>query len=291
MSNTEINPTELTPKRFGPMALAFLVGVGVAAIAFYTVPSDRAPKTVPAVAETKIKKEFPNTNFVDFNQTEYGLIEAVTGENVFYFDQDVKVAIVGELLDIDKKVAVTVERRRQLSKFSDLDKTARADRAEPTPERVAAARAPAQAGPAPAQIVDVSALSEANYIVHNKGAGEILYVVSDFNCGFCNKLHNELKGVTDIEIREIPVRFMRDDSAIFGAHALCAEDQVSAAADIFAGKRTGITTCDEGVEAVEFNTEWAGQNGLTGTPALIKENGESSGGYRELGRIRAFLNS
>lgn len=250
------------------------------------------PSTVSKNIQEKIQSGFPETKFVGFAQTEYGLIEAITAKNVYYFDQKAKVAIVGELLDIENKVAVTVERRRHLGKFGDLDKSSKGGSDLDSRQAPAAAAAPSAPRPAAAvKTVDLSELTAENYIVHNEGAGEILYVVSDFNCGFCNKLHQELKGVTDIEVREIPVRFLRDESTLFGAHALCAEDGAAASSDIFEGRRSGITTCDEGVEAVGFNTNWASQNGLTGTPALITEDGRASSGYRELARIRQFLSS
>lgn len=245
---------------------------------------------VPASVEKKIQAELPATTFVEFNQTDYGMIEGITKKNsIFYFDQKGSVAFVGELMDLENKIPVTVERKRNLKLFANLDGGIGGNDADV----VRNGNQPAPRAPEPAEqaIAKVSDLKPSNYIVHNEGAGEILYVVSDFSCGFCRRLHNELKDVTDIEIREIPVRFLRDDSAVFGAHALCADNPSQTAADIFDGIREGIKTCQEGEQAVIFNTQWASQNGVTGTPALITEDGRVSSGFRELARIRALLGS
>jgi len=291
----EIVDDHKSMKRFAVLGVVFgagfLMATGVSA-----VNHSRPLTKVDAKIAEKIRAEFPQTEFVDFNQTEYGIIEAITSKNIIYFDQDARVAIVGELMDIEKKIPVTVERRRNIKSFMNIDGggAQAAPGQEAGAARVAAAK-PAPVAPsapaAPSPIVDLASLPESNYIVHNKGAGEILYVVSDFSCSFCKKLHYELEGVTDIEIREIPVRFLRDDSAVFGAHALCADDPVQAAADIFSGVRSGIKTCEEGEAALQFNTTWASSNGLGGTPALITEDGRASSGYRELQRIRDFLAS
>ncbi|MGB0906895.1 MAG: DsbC family protein [Maricaulaceae bacterium] len=265
---------------------------GVALMSGLSATKSDYPKTVPDDIQAKIEKEFPNTDFIDFNQTEYGLIEAMTSKNIFYFDQKAKVAIVGELLDIENKTAITVQRRRDLAKFADLDKTASGS------GQGAVADQPRQAAPAPMQgerppvaNVDLSEIPESNYVVHNKGAGPVLYVVSDINCIFCKRLNEELKNVDDIEVREILVRFMSDDSTIFGAHALCAENPSQAVNALFGGDRSSITTCEEGVSAIGFNTEWASKNGIGGTPALITPDGRVSSGFRELSAIRAFVSS
>jgi len=277
-----------------------LLGFSLSVLAVSTIGlsgCSEAPKGVSASIQEKIKSEFPNTQFTDFNQTEYGLIEAMTTTNIIYFDQDAKAAFIGEILDLETKTPVTIERRRQLKEFASIAGLAGggspATDAPSAPSAAPAAKAAPSApqAAAPTKTVDLSVITDANYVTYNEGAGQILYVVSDFNCGFCKRLHDELVGVTDIEIREIPVRFLRDDSTIFGAHALCSDDEAKAASEIFGGKRSDITTCDEGTAAVDFNTSWASQNGMSGTPTLITEDGKVSSGYRELSQILAFVGS
>jgi len=255
----------------------------------FGVMNNKESSTVSEKTKAKIAEEFPQTEFIDFNQTEFGLIEALTNKNVFYFDQDTSVVIVGEVLDVKNKVSITAERRKHLSKFGDLDRVSLGDTGS---DSGSAPKNPQpRQRPAAEASVDLTQLGEENYIVHNEGAGKILYVVSDYNCGFCKKLNVELKDVKDIEIREIPVRFMSDDSTIFGAHALCADDPSRASNDIFDGERSGIVTCEEGIEAVGFNTRWASEGGINGTPALITEDGRVSSGYRQLEEIKEFIGS
>lgn len=274
-------------------ALVYALGLVMGAVGAwsFSAATTGQPGDVSQEVQDKIRQEFTNTKFVDFNQTPYGLIEGITAKNVYYFNQEGTVAFVGEILDMDKKLAVTVERRKHLARFSDLDSIG-----NPGNAQAAAAPSKQQPGAAPQRPedpsqVDMTGFPEANYITHNKGAGEILYVVSDFNCGFCKRLYEQLKDVKDIEIREIPVQFLGGDSGILGAHALCSDDKSSAAHAIFEGNRSGISTCEAGTKALEQNTAWAKEIGIGGTPALIKADGSYSSGFREIAAIRAFLTS
>ena len=269
------------------LAGAGLLGLFAGLTLGFVLSGEPQPNTVsPQIAE-KIEKAFPKTKFVDFNQTEFGLIEGVTASNIFYFDQDVRTAFIGEVLDIENKIAVTQERKKQIARFADLDiagSPANTASEKPSP--------PAKAAPQKAGDViqvDMTGFPAENYIVHNAGAGTILYVVSDFNCGFCKKLNDQLKNVTDIEIREIPVMFLGQDSGVFGSHALCADDPAAASQNLFDGQRSNIVACTRGDDAVRQNTEWAQSVGIGGTPALIREDGRASSGFRELPLIMQFL--
>jgi len=118
-----------------------------------------------------------------------------------------------------------------------------------------------------------------------------LRVIADYNCGFCRKLRDSLLQINDIEIREIPVGILGQDSRIKAASVLCDDDPV-AKAESFYDRTAGTTikTCTEGEEAVSQNIEWMQRSGLNGTPVIMDESGRIlPGGAVPLPQIKAFL--
>lgn len=248
-------------------------------------------------AKTRIEAAFPNSTFDRIRMDETsGLITAESGTTILYFTTDGKIALVGNLLDLENKVDLTAERQEELQAASVLE--ARAFGKVPPAQAAAAPSAPA-AGAAPQrptapQSVDIASIPESNLVVHNPGGSKVVYVVSDYNCSFCRRLHQEMDGL-DIEIREIPVGFLGQDSSIKGSAALCSEDPEGLAKGFFNGSGgTRISTCSEGDAAVQANTAWASQMGITGTPFIIVPGDETqpmrtNSGYMDLQRLLPFI--
>ncbi|MGB6229964.1 MAG: DsbC family protein, partial [Litorimonas sp.] len=117
----------------------------------------------------------------------------------------------------------------------------------------------------------------------------VLYVVSDYNCSYCRRLHTDLEG-RDIEVREIPVGYLGQTSSLKAAAALCADDPAAAARTFLSGgEPTKITTCTDGEDRVAENTAWAQAQGISGTPFLILQTGTTRSGYLEPAALDAFL--
>lgn len=263
---------------------SLIVGVGIGAIA---MSGNNIGDTVEKTIASKIETSFPKTTFVGFNQTEFGLVEGVTSGNIIYFDQKGDYAFIGEVLEITSGTPITTNRKKTLARFSDLDSVGSAPAAAPSTQPEAQ---PRQRPQRPSSI-EVTDYPEANFVVHNKGAGPVIYMVSDYNCVHCKNLNATFRNMKDVEIREIPVTFMSPDSAIFGAHSLCAKNGAAASNALFDGKRDGINTCTDGETAMEQNTQWAQENGITGTPTLISASGAVFSGKRTPDLIRQFLQS
>lgn len=260
---------------------------------FYGEPSKLTDDT-----KTRIEAAFPNSTFdrIRYDETTK-LVTAESGATILYFTTDGKIALVGNLLDLVNKVDLTAKRQEELQAASVLEarafgKAAPAQAAAPYSPTAPSAAAPQR--PTAPQSVDIASLPEANLVVHNPGASKVVYVVSDYNCSFCRRLHSEMEGL-DIEIREIPVGFLGQDSTIKGSAALCSDDPEALAKGFFNGSAgTRISTCTEGDAAVQANTAWASQMGITGTPFIIVPGDETTpmrtnSGYMELQRLLPFI--
>jgi len=265
---------------YAGVALLVLVGLWSVSKANASTPDDR------------IKEAFPKTTFDRIYADESTkLIVAESGNTVLYFTPDGRYALVGNILDLERKVDMTEERKRSLAAANQLEAKA-FGKALPAPAAQAAAAgqaAPAPQGrPAAPTVMEVD-LPDANFVVHNAGASRVIYVVSDYNCSFCKRLNAELDGL-DVEVREIPVSYLGQESGIKAASALCSDDPGAKAQDFYNGTAgTSISTCTEGENIVAQNTQWAQSRGISGTPFIIDEDGKTNNGFMPQGRLKAFL--
>lgn len=232
----------------------------------------------------RLQAHFPNTKItaVSCKGVVGELCEVVAGRNVFYTTKDARFAIVGSVLDMDKKVDVTLERTKQLAAVGDLEaKIGGEAAAPPTPQP--AAMPPAGEGAAPSKInVD---LPTANAIVYNRGAKLKVTVISDLNCSFCQKLHAELSAASDIEVTEYPTNLIGGGQK--GEMVLCADDRVAAANAAYQGGQVRTAKdCAPAQKAIADNSQKAAAWGLRGTPAVIFADGSVNPGYMPLAEIR-----
>lgn len=240
----------------------------------------------------KIENAFPNTSFDRiYKDEDTKLLVAEAGETIIYFTADQSYAIVGNVLDLENKVDLTDERKKKLVAANALEarafgKPAPSARPSGPDTREAAIQEPPRPEVPSNLTVD---LPMENMVVHNEGAGKIVYVVVDYNCSFCRRLFMEMEGL-DFEIREIPVGFLGQDSRIKASAALCSDDPGAMAEAFFNGTAdTRLSTCTEGDNAVAQNTEWVTSRGIGGTPFIITEDGRTNSGYLPAHRLNPFL--
>lgn len=245
----------------------------------------------------KLASEFPNTAItsVNCNIPAAGLCEVVAGRNVFYSTPDGRFAVVGSLLDLKDKVDLTDNRLRQLAAVGDAEGringgAAPKGAAQPPSGpvgAVGASAAPADA--AHGAIVRVN-LPKENAIVHNAGAPLKVTIFTDLNCGYCRRLHDDLKAAKDIEVTEFPIGILQADSADKAKLALCSRDRVAGVDAVYRGGELSTSgDCVAAAKAVADNTEFARQNGISGTPFLIRADGVSNSGWMPQQELRAFL--
>ncbi|MCB1692543.1 MAG: thioredoxin fold domain-containing protein [Pseudomonadales bacterium] len=106
-------------------------------------------------------------------------------------------------------------------------------------------------------------------------------VFTDIDCGFCRKLHQDIHKLNDMGIA---VRYLAYPRAGLKSHsyekfvsAWCADDPREALTEAKAGKEPKPRTCPNPVAS---QYELGEEVGVTGTPAIVFEDGTLEMGYR-----------
>jgi thiol:disulfide interchange protein DsbC len=186
-----------------------------------------------------------------------GLYEVVIGPQILYMSKDGKYLVQGRILDV-------------------------AGRKDLTEEKQAAARKKA-----------VDAVGEDKMVIFSpKQYRHTVTVFTDIECGYCRKLHGEMQAYQDEGIR---VRYLFFPRAGVGSGAYkeavavwCADDRQKAMTDAKAGKEIPMKTCDNPV--VE-HMELGELIGVSGTPAMVLDDGEMLPGYVPAKRLAAMVDA
>jgi thiol:disulfide interchange protein DsbC len=217
-----------------------------------------------------------------------GLCEVTAKENLFYVDASARYLIIGRVYDMETRQDLTAARLLELNPDMLVGGAAKANALANAGEGEAAegsrgARSERTLAQAPAQKVDLSSLSDAGAIVWGKGGAKIT-VFSDFQCGYCRALSQQLEqmNVTVIE-RPISVLGSRDLSD----RVLCSKDQRGALRAAYAQEPVKAATCD--TRGLDENEAFARKHGFTGTPVLVRSDGAVLEGYRPKAALIAWL--
>ena len=118
-----------------------------------------------------------------------------------------------------------------------------------------------------------------------------MYVFTDVDCGYCQLLHSK---VAEYNKMGIEVRYLAYPRAGVGsgsyrkiASAWCAENPQDALTKLKQREEIPENVCDTNPVAKQF--ELGRSIGLTGTPALIMEDGQLIAGYVEPARLKEML--
>ena len=186
-----------------------------------------------------------------------GLYEVVYGARVLYFSRDGRYMIDGSLIDIDKRRDLTEQTRNGIRKAT-LDE-----------------------------------VSEKQMIIFEpKNAKHTITVFTDVDCTYCRRLHAEIDDYNDLGIRVRYLMFPRtgvgSTSYEKARHVWCADDQNKSMTKAKQGKTVDKKTCNDPIET-QFKL---GQDiGITGTPAIVLEDGHMIAGYRPAKEIGQYLDS
>ena len=184
-----------------------------------------------------------------------GLYEVMLGARVFYVSADGRYLIQGKMTDLETG--------------EDL-----------TEAKVSKARKKA-----------VDAVGEENMIIFGPAdARHTITVFTDIDCGYCRKLHSQMKDYNKqgIRIRYLfyPRAGMDSESARKAVAVWCSKDRKKAMSKAKQGKPVEYRECDNPVKEHYL----LGQTvGVSGTPALVLENGELVPGYIPPKRLRRIL--
>ena len=115
-------------------------------------------------------------------------------------------------------------------------------------------------------------------------------VFTDIDCGYCRKLHGEMAGYNAEGIKVQYLFYPRagEGSPSFAkaVSVWCADDRRTALTDAKAGKSIPDKTCPN---PVKEHLELGEKMGVSGTPAIVLENGEMVPGYIPPKRLAAML--
>jgi thiol:disulfide interchange protein DsbC len=106
-------------------------------------------------------------------------------------------------------------------------------------------------------------------------------IFTDVDCGYCRKFHNEIKDFNNLGITVDYVAFPRSglnsDSYNKIVTAWCSNDPKNTLTKMKQGIDVNLSTCQD--NPVESHYLLGQKIGITGTPAIIKSNGELLPGY------------
>ena len=118
----------------------------------------------------------------------------------------------------------------------------------------------------------------------------VISVFTDVDCGYCRKLHQEVPALNELGIE---VRYLAYPRADVGSpsyakivSAWCADDPNGAITELKAGNEIPEKSCDNPV-AAQF--ELGQEVGVTGTPAIVLEDGRLLPGYAAAADLAATI--
>ncbi|MDF4421890.1 thioredoxin fold domain-containing protein [Vibrio parahaemolyticus] len=145
---------------------------------------------------------------------------------------------------------------------------------------------------------------EATYIsTHPERSGDgkgVLYVFAEPFCGWCSKIHKELQPAiaAGLEVRWVPVAFLRANSADVIEHFLSADNPVAAMDEHELLREQGKPVNSKPVSSVtkaqiEKNSAFMKRFGIRGTPGLVYEiDGKArTGGYLPVPQMNQIIKS
>jgi thiol:disulfide interchange protein DsbC len=117
-------------------------------------------------------------------------------------------------------------------------------------------------------------------------------VFTDIECGYCRKLHREIAdyGAEGIRVRYVFYPRAGADSASYkeAVSVWCSDDRRKAMTDAKSGKKLEAKSCSN---PVRKHMELGELLGISGTPAIVLENGDMVPGYVPAKRLAAILES
>jgi thiol:disulfide interchange protein DsbC len=185
-----------------------------------------------------------------------GIREVDVSGEILYITADGNYLIQGDLYKVDKELVNITEERRNATRKELL------------------------ASVDPKQMISFG----------DENAKHKVTVFTDIDCPYCAKLHNEMEQYNAEGIRIQYLLFPRagleSPSGVKAVSVWCADDQKSAITTAKSGKEIPEKSCDNPIkEHIELGLKM----GVTGTPAMVTENGQLLPGYIPAKRLAKIL--
>lgn len=183
-----------------------------------------------------------------------GLKTVLTDSGVLYVTDDGKYVLQGTLYDISKEQPVNVTNQILMGKLNALEK----------------------------DMIIYKAPQEKHVIT----------VFTDITCGYCHKLHEEMKDYNDLGITvrylAFPRQGLKSKAATDMKAIWCAKDRAKEFDSAMTGGKVAPATCD-----IDISGQYSLglQFGVKGTPAVILEDGTIIPGYQGPKDMKQMLDS
>lgn len=227
---------------------------------FFLVTTVLAVESDPAIAKIRaeLAKKLGDISLDSIEASPVpGLYEVLMGARLYYVSADGRYFIQGKMTDIETG--------------TDL-----------TEAKVSVARK---------KLIDT--VGEDKTIVFGKGDEKYtINVFTDIDCGYCRKLHSQIDDYNDkgIRVRYLfyPRAGVNSESGRKAVSVWCADDRKKALSEAKQGKALAQKNCSNPVADQYALGKIVG---VTGTPALVLENGELIPGYIPPARLRRLLDA
>ncbi|RMA97842.1 DsbC family protein [Hydrogenothermus marinus] len=220
----------------------------------------------------------------------YEVIVEVNGKKIpVYLDCSMEYLISGEIISIKERKSLTREKVTKLNQQDLKEKLAKLEKRIGKEKAEKLKKILGERGLSRIRLIDENAMpTKADVILGNKNAKFVIYEITDPQCPFCKRFHEEMKKVlakrNDVQFRVIlfPLPFHKYAKPVSKA-IICQPTKEASAkllnkafekqTDKEEFKKLGEKACDKAEEALNQNMEIAQKLGIRGTPTLIFPHG------------------
>ena len=259
-----------------PLAAIALGSGGSLVWANANANAPNAPSETDLAVTAALKERLPRTQVSRVNcQVVDGVCEVTAGSQLFYVDRSARYLLIGRVYDMQTRQDLTAVRLLEVNPDL-LVGGAAGSRQEAqeveTPRR--GVSTPSASG-AP-RMMSLAALPEAGGIVWGASSGPTVTVFSDFRCGYCRALSGVLEAM-NVRVIERPISVL--GSRDLANQVFCARDRRKAVKAAYAGAPiTDSHACD--TSPLDANERFAREQGLAGTPVIVRSDGAVIEGFR-----------
>lgn len=203
-----------------------------------------------------LKLNFPEIAVTSVNNTPVkDIYEVYMGGQIVYTNEDAKYFFTGNLIDLKAKKNLTEEREQVLTR------------------------------------IEVKSLPLNQAIKHVKGNGErTLYIFSDPDCPYCQKLEHELLQVDNVTLYLFldPITSLHPNSGTIAQQIWCSKDQYQAWQDYLLNKKAPVKAINCKTP-IEKNIQLAKTIAINGTPTFFLQDGSRISGARSASDLETLL--
>ena len=239
-------------------------------------PATHVPSEQDTAVTALLKTRLPRTQVSRVNcQVVDGVCEVTAGSQLFYVDKTARYLLIGRVYDMQTRQDLTAVRLLEVNPDLLVGGAAGSKQEAQEVETPRRGVSTPQASGAP-RMMSLAALPEAGGIVWGASSGPTVTVFSDFRCGYCRALSGVLEQM-NVRVVERPISVL--GSRDLANQVFCARDRRRAVKAAYAGAPiTDSRPCD--TSPLDANERFAREQGLAGTPVIVRSDGAVIEGFR-----------